>query len=226
MMLIKDNLQKILSSIPQNTKLVVVSKTRTNEELLEAYDAGQKAFGENKVQELLRKQKELPQDIEWHLIGHLQTNKVKSVIPFVAMIHSVDSLKILKAINNEANLAGMVVQCLLQIHIALEETKFGFSYGEIKSVINSPEFTELKNVIICGVMGMATFTENIEQIRVEFRSLYKIFNDLKQKFFKEDANFKELSMGMSDDYPIAIEEGSTIVRIGSKIFGPREYAVK
>ena len=223
-MIIKDNLQKICSSLPAGVKLVVVSKTRTNEEILEAYNSGHRAFGENKVQEIIRKQKELPQDIEWHLIGHLQSNKVRSVIPFVSMIHSVDSLKILKAINDEASLAGRVIPCLLQIHIAKEETKYGFSYEDLKPILKSPEFAKLKNVVISGVMGMATFTEDTDQIRNEFKCLYNIFNDLKQTFFKEDANFKEISMGMSDDYLIAIEEGSTIVRIGSKIFGPRVYA--
>jgi len=223
-MLIKDNLQKILSSIPKSVKLVVVSKTRTNEEILEAYHAGQRAFGENKVQELVRKQKELPVDIEWHLIGHLQTNKVKSVIPFVSMIHSVDSLKVLKTINNEAHLGDCVIQCLLQIHIAREETKYGFSYEDLTPILKSSEFAELKNVVISGVMGMATFTEDTDLIKYEFSCLYNIFNDLKRNFFKEDANFKELSMGMSDDYQIAIEEGSTMVRIGSSIFGPRNYS--
>jgi PLP dependent protein len=222
-MLIRDNLQKILSSIPQGVKLVAVSKTRTNGEVMEAYNAGQRAFGENKVQELLRKQKELPKDIEWHLIGHLQTNKVKSVVPHVSMIQSVDSFKILKAIDREAFFSDKVMQCLLQIHIAREETKFGFSYSELITVLQSSEFSAMKNIAIAGVMGMATFTDNTEQVRQEFRSLRKIFDAVKQNFFKVDANFNEISMGMSDDYPIAIEEGSTIIRIGSKIFGPRDY---
>lgn len=191
---------------------------------MEAYHAGQRVFGENKVQEIVRKQKELPHDIEWHLIGHLQSNKVKSVIPFVSMIHSVDSLKILTTINHEANLANRVIPCLLQIHIAKEETKYGFSYEDLTPILESSEFTEMKNIAISGVMGMATFTEDTDLIRSEFSCLYNIFNDLKRTFFKEDAIFKELSMGMSDDYQIAIEEGSTIVRIGSKIFGPRQYA--
>jgi PLP dependent protein len=224
-MLIRDNLQKIVNSIPKGVKLVVVSKTRTNKEVMEAYDAGQRVFGENKVQELLRKQKELPKDIEWHMIGHLQTNKVKSVVPFAAVIQSVDSFKILKTIDREAFIADKVIECLLQIHIAREESKFGFSYGELLPILKSPEFSALKNVTITGVMGMATFTDNIEQIRQEFRLLSKIFTDLKYNFFKEDTNFKEISMGMSDDYPIAIEEGSTIIRIGSKIFGPHDYIV-
>jgi pyridoxal phosphate enzyme (YggS family) len=224
-MLIRDNLKKMLSSIPHKVKLVAVSKTRTNGEVMEAYNAGQRAFGENKVQELLIKQKELPNDIEWHLIGHLQTNKVKSVVPYVNMIQSVDSFKILKAIDREAFFSDKVMQCLLQIHIAREETKFGFSYEELLTVLKSPEFYAMKNIAIAGVMGMATFTDNSDQIRQEFRSLRKIFDDMKNDFFKEDENFREISMGMSDDYEIAIEEGSTIIRIGSKIFGPRDYTL-
>jgi pyridoxal phosphate enzyme (YggS family) len=220
-MSIQDNLQKIQYSLPQGVKLIAVSKTRTNEELLEAYNVGQRAFGENKVQELLRKQAELPEDIEWHLIGHLQTNKVKAVLPYAHLIHSVDSFKLLKIINREAVQLSKKENCLLQVHIAREETKFGFSREEILEMINADEFSELKNVNIKGLMGMATFTENQDQIRQEFRSLRSIFEELKDNYFKDNAEFKELSMGMSDDYPIAIEEGSTMIRVGSKIFGPR-----
>ena len=223
-MLIKDNLQQIRPEIPEGVKLVVVSKTRTKEEILVAYDTGQRAFGENKVQEVLVKKNLLPKDIEWHLIGHLQTNKIKSIVPYVSMIHSVDSFKVLKAINQEAISAGLSVSCLLQLHIAKEETKYGFSYDELIRMLQSDEFNSMKNVKLAGVMGMATFTDDSKQIRDEFRNLRKIFEDLKTNFFKEDMNFKELSMGMSDDYKIAIEEGSTIVRIGSSIFGPRQYA--
>jgi hypothetical protein len=223
-MLIKENLQKICSSLPSGVKLVVVSKTRTKSEILEAYEAGQRAFGENKVQELLPKQRELPQDIEWHLIGHLQTNKVRSVVPYVSVIQSIDSLKLLQTVNHEAQLAGRVVSCLLQLHIAREETKFGFSYNELTAALTSPEFSAMKNISVAGVMGMATFTDDIDQVRQEFRSLRNIFDELKQNIFKDDAGFSEISMGMSDDYQIAVEEGSTIVRIGSKIFGPRVYA--
>lgn len=222
-MSIKENLLNIRSSLPQGVKLVVVSKTRTNDEILEAYEAGQRAFGENKVQELLRKQKELPQDIEWHLIGHLQTNKVRYVVPYVSLIHSIDSFKLLKIVDREAQLMGRVVKCLFQIHIAREETKFGFAYDELTAALTSPEYSSMKNVVIAGVMGMATFTEDTVQVRKEFSYLRNIFIELKQKFFKNDANFCEISMGMSDDYPIAVEVGSTIVRIGSKIFGPRIY---
>jgi PLP dependent protein len=224
-MSIKENLLKIRSSLPQGVKLVVVSKTRTDGEILEAYEAGQRDFGENKVQELLRKQNELPHDIEWHLIGHLQSNKVKAVVPFVTMIQSVDSLKILKTIDHEAFFSDKVIKCLLQIHIAREETKFGFSNEEVLAALKSSEFCALKNVTISGVMGMATFTDNNEQIRLEFRNLRNIFDELKENFFKENNHFSEISIGMSDDYRIAVEEGSTIVRIGSKIFGPRVYAL-
>lgn len=220
---IKENLDKIVSSLPTRVKLVVVSKTRANDELMEVYNAGKRAFGENKVQELIRKQKELPSDIEWHLIGHLQSNKVKSVIPFASLIHSVDSLKLLKVIDREAKLAGKTVNCLLQVHIAQEETKFGFSVDELIHDLESEEFKSLSNIKIIGLMGMATFTDNEKQVREEFKSLREIFDQLKTEFFANDPLFKELSMGMSDDYPIAIEEGSTIVRIGSKIFGPRIY---
>lgn len=222
-MAINDNLNKIISSLPPTIKLVVVSKTRSNEELMKAYNAGQRAFGENKVQEIVRKQKELPSDIEWHLIGHLQTNKVKAVVSFVSLIHSVDSLKLLKVIDREAKLAGRVVSCLLQVHIAQEETKFGFSAEELIRDLNSEEFKSLTNITVAGVMGMATFTDNEEQVREEFQSLREIFGRVKEEFFASDPSFKELSMGMSDDYSIAIEEGSTMVRIGSKIFGPRIY---
>lgn len=222
-MSIRENLNQIISSLPKGIKLIVVSKTRTNEELIEAYNAGQRAFGENKVQELIRKQKELPGDIEWHLIGHLQTNKVKSVVSAVSMIHSVDSLKLLKIIDREAELVGKTVDCLLQVHIAKEETKFGFSVDELLRDLNSEEFKSLSNVKIKGLMGMATFTDHEEQVREEFKSMHQIFEQVKIRFFANDPDFKELSMGMSDDYPIAIEEGSTIVRIGSKIFGPRIY---
>jgi PLP dependent protein len=223
-MSIEENLQTIRSSLPQGVKLVVVSKTRTNEEVMEAYDAGQRVFGENKVQELLRKQKQLPRDIEWHLIGHLQGNKVKSVVPIASVIQSVDSFRILKAIDREAFFSDKVTQCLLQIHIASEETKFGFSFHEVTAVLKSPDYSALKNIAVTGVMGMATFTDNSGQVRQEFRNLRNIFDELKQNFFKEDDHFKEISMGMSDDYQIAIEEGSTIIRIGSKIFGPRTSA--
>ncbi len=220
---IKENLLQIRSALPGYVKLVVVSKTRNIAEIMEAYETGQRAFGENKVQELLLKQKQLPQDIEWHLIGHLQTNKVRSVVPYVSLIHSIDSLKLLQTVDREARLAGRVVKCLFQLHIAREETKFGFSFDELNEVLASDLLSTMKNIAIAGVMGMATFTDDADQVRQEFSSLRNIFNEFKDKYFRNDPDFREISMGMSDDYPIAVEEGSTMVRIGSKVFGPRIY---
>lgn len=222
--MIKENLLKIRSALPESVKLVVVSKTHSLEEIMEAYDSGQRAFGENKVQELTYKQKQLPKDIEWHLIGHLQSNKVRSVVPFISLIHSIDSLKLLQTVDREARLVGRVVKCLLQLHIAKEETKFGFSYGELYEILSSPKLGTMKNITIAGVMGMATFTDDAAQVRREFKSLHNMFLELKQHFFKNNPDFRDISMGMSDDYPIAVEEGSTLLRIGSKIFGPRNYA--
>ncbi len=221
--MIKENLLQIRSSLPESVKLVVVSKTRTIAEIMEAYDTGQRAFGENKVQELLLKQKQLPQDIEWHLIGHLQTNKVRAVIPYVFLIHSIDSLRLLQTVDREAGLAGRITKCLLQVHIAREETKFGFSDEELTELLTSDGVSSLKNTTISGVMGMATFTDDMAQVRQEFRLLSNIFEELKEKHFKHNPAFCDISMGMSDDYPVAVEEGSTILRIGSKIFGPRNY---
>ena len=220
-MTIENNLNKILASLPDGVKLVAVSKTKSNEEIMEAYRAGQRIFGENKVQELVRKWESLPKDIEWHFIGHLQSNKVKMIAPFIAMIHSVDSLKILKTINDEARLAGRVIPCLLQFHIASEESKFGFSSDEAFRLLTDVKLSDLENVILCGVMGMATFTDDVSQIKKEFLTLQKIFKNLKDVFFQGNDNFREISMGMSHDYLYAVENGSTMVRIGSTIFGER-----
>jgi PLP dependent protein len=222
-MSVSENLIKITKELPLGVKLVAVSKTKPAETVLEAYQQGQRLFGENKVQEMVSKYETLPKDIEWHLIGHLQTNKVKYIAPFVSLIHSVDSLKLLKTIDKEAQKNKRVISCLLQFHIANEETKFGLSALEADEMLNSAEYKELENIKVIGVMGMATFTENIEQIRNEFKTLRKNFEMLKEKHFSDDEHFKELSMGMSDDYRIAIEEGSTMVRIGSTIFGHRQY---
>ncbi len=223
-MSIKDNLERIKAEIPQHVKLVAVSKTKPVEILQEAYDAGQRVFGENKAQEMAMKHNELPKDIEWHFIGHMQTNKVKYIAPFVSLIHSVDSMKVLKEINKQAAKNNRVIDCLLQFHIAEEETKFGLNMTEAE------EITLLKNnfkhVRFTGVMGMATFTNDRNQIRREFKQLKSYFNLLKEKYFTSDNVFKEISMGMSGDYNIAIEEGSTIVRIGTKIFGERIYKNK
>lgn len=220
-MTIENNLNKIKASLPDGVKLVAVSKTKSNEEIMEAYRTGQRIFGENKVQELVRKWESLPKDIEWHFIGHLQSNKVRMIVPFVAMIHSVDSLKILKTISEEAKHAGREIPCLLQFHIASEETKFGFSYEEAVQLLTTLKASDIENVIISGVMGMATFTDDVELINEEFSTLHEIFQNLKDVFFRGNDNFREISMGMSHDYLYAVENGSTMVRVGSTIFGER-----
>ena len=220
-MTIENNLNKIYSTLPDDVKLVAVSKTKSNEAILEAYEVGQRIFGENKVQELVRKWETLPKDIEWHFIGHLQSNKVRSIAPFISMVHSVDSLKILKTINDEAKLAGRVIPCLLQFHIASEESKFGFSVDEVIQLLTDLKSSDFENVTISGVMGMATYTDDEVQIKKEFSVLLDIFQKLKAVFFQGNDNFREISMGMSSDYLIAIESGSTMVRIGSTIFGDR-----
>lgn len=217
------NIQEIRNHIPANVKLVCVSKFHPESAVLEAYEAGERIFGESRVQELLDKQPNLPADIHWHFIGHLQTNKIKYIVPFVDLIHGVDSLKVLKEIDKQAEKAGRVVSCLLQVHIAQEETKFGFSAGELAEMLESDEFREMKNVVISGLMGMATLTDNSSQIRQEFRKLKVLRDEIKQLYFTLNNSFTELSMGMSDDYLIAIEEGSTMIRIGTSIFGVREY---
>ncbi len=222
-MSISENLKRIKESIGSNTKLVVVSKTHPNSAIMEAYDEGQRAFGENKVQELVQKQEELPKDIEWHFIGHLQTNKVKYMAPFVSLIHAVDSLKLLRTINKEAEKNNRVIDCLLQFHIAREDSKFGLKYDDVGEMLKPENLSQLKNVRIVGVMGMATFTDDDEQIRQEFSVLKNIFEKLKGGYFEKNDYFTEISMGMSDDYRIAIEQGSTMVRIGSTIFGNRVY---
>ena len=191
--------------------------------VMELYSAGHKIFGENKVQELISKYENLPKDIEWHMIGHLQTNKVKYIAPFVHLIHSIDSMKLLEVVNAEAVRNNRVIDCLLQAKIASEETKFGMSVSDMKTLLGSAGFKNLKNVHIVGMMGMASFTDNVVQIRQEFGNLKKIFNKLKSEYFASTFLFKEISMGMSDDYRIAIDEGATMVRIGSSIFGQRIY---
>ena len=220
-MSIAENIDLILANLPLNVKLVAVSKTKPIELIMDAYQHGQRVFGENKVQEMVWKYEELPKDIEWHLIGHLQTNKVKYVAPFVHLIHGVDTFRLLKAINTEAQKVNRIIPCLLQFHIAEEETKFGFSMDEALEMLTAPEFENLRNVRISGVMGMATFTDDENQIRKEFAHLKAIFERLRIEHFAESPDFKEISMGMSGDYLIAIEEGSTMVRIGSTIFGER-----
>ncbi|MCW5516551.1 YggS family pyridoxal phosphate-dependent enzyme [Muriicola sp. Z0-33] len=213
-MSIKENLEKIRESLPKEVTLVAVSKTKTNEEILEAYAAGQRIFGENKVQELTRKWELLPEDIEWHMIGHLQRNKVKYMAPYVALVHGVDSLRLLKEIDKQAKKENRIIPCLLQMHIAEEDTKFGLNEIELDEILG---YEHLEHVKIMGLMGMATFTTDEQQIRKEFRKLKAYYERLKEKL--PQANI--LSMGMSGDYEIAIEEGSTMVRIGSSIFGAR-----
>jgi PLP dependent protein len=219
--MIKNQLTTVRNSIPKNVTLVAVSKTKPIDALQEAYDLGQRIFGENKVQELVEKQEALPKDINWHLIGHLQSNKVKYIAPFVTLIHAVDSLKLLHEINKQALKNNRTIDCLLQFHIAEEDSKFGLTLESAKELLESEVFSEMRNVSIVGLMGMASFTENQEQVREEFRTLENYFHVIQSHFFKFNPNFKHLSMGMSGDYKIAIEEGSTMVRVGSSIFGSR-----
>jgi pyridoxal phosphate enzyme (YggS family) len=219
---IASNIVSLKQQIPSSVKLVAVSKTIPVSDILEAYNTGHRIFGENRVQELLSKKDHLPVDIEWHLVGHLQSNKVRYIVPFISMIHSVDSFRLLTAINNEARRINRVVSCLLQFHIAVEETKFGFDMDEVNNMIDQEAFSQLTNVRICGVMGMATFTNDKEGIRKEFRMLSGYFKLLKDRYFTKAEHFSEISMGMSGDFRIAIEEGSTIIRIGSIIFGERK----
>ncbi|MBO7523673.1 MAG: YggS family pyridoxal phosphate-dependent enzyme [Bacteroidales bacterium] len=221
---VQENISRVKAKLPSNVTLVAVSKTKPVEAILEAYESGQRIFGENKVQEIVAKRDLLPSDIQWHQIGHLQSNKVKYIAPFISMIHSVDSLKLLSVINENAKKCDRVIDCLLQFHIAEEETKFGFSIDEVVALLSSKEYAMMSNVRTCGVMGMATYTDDTEQIRKEFRNLHSYFVKLKQDFFSDSDSFKEISMGMSSDYMIAVEEGSTMVRIGSEIFGSRVYA--
>ncbi len=222
-MIIKQNLEEILKTVTKGCTLIAVSKTHPAEKVLEAYQCGQRVFGENKVQELATKYEVLPKDIQWHLIGHLQSNKVKYIAPFVHLIHSIDSLKLLQEVDKQAKKNNRIIDCLLQIHIAQEETKFGFSADEVRSLIESEAVVSLNNVRIIGLMGMATFTDNQEQVRAEFRSLKELFEELKHMSLPMNMVMLELSMGMSGDYTIAMEEGSTMVRVGSAIFGNRNY---
>ena len=219
---IGENIISLKRELPPEVKLVAVSKTKPVSDILQAYNAGQKIFGENRVGELLLKKNQLPGDIEWHLIGHLQTNKVKSIISSLSLIHSVDSFRLLKTINDEALIMNRVVSCLLQFHIATEETKFGFSIEGVLRMMDSEEFSNFRSVRICGVMGMATFTDDKIVVSSEFRSLAGYFRLLKERFFENSPEFCEISMGMSGDFRIAVGEGSTMVRIGSLIFGDRK----
>ena len=223
--MIQENLNIVRATVPSNVTLIAVSKTKPVSDLQEAYDAGQRIFGENKALEMRDKHQVLPEDIKWHFIGHLQTNKIKYIAPFVTLIHAIDSLSLLEAVNKEAVKNNRVIDCLLQFHIAQEDTKFGLDMEEAKTLLESDSFKDLKNVNIVGVMGMATFTDDSAQVRTEFKNLKNIFDTLKENYFADKDSFKEISMGMSDDYPIAIEEGATMVRVGSKIFGARNYNI-
>lgn len=217
-MSIKDNLKEIKKALPENVTLVAISKTKTVEEIMEAYHAGQRVFGENKIQEMESKWHDLPKDISWHMVGHVQRNKVKDMAPFVNLIHGVDRLRLLREINKEAKKNERIIDCLLQIKIAEEDTKFGMTAQEAKDLLSSDDLKNFKNIRVTGLMGMATFTENEEQISKEFSKLESLFNEL-----KDAHNLSVLSMGMSGDYPIALKHGSNMVRVGSAIFGERNY---
>lgn len=222
-MSISDNIKKFNDLLNgSSARLIAVSKTKPNEDLLEAYEAGQRAFGENKAQELTRKAEELPKDIEWHMIGHMQRNKVKYIAPFVSLIHGVDSLRLLKEINKQGEKNDREINCLLQMHIAEEDTKFGFSEDEVIEMIKSEEFQGLSHIRVIGLMGMATNTDDMEKVRKEFKALKATFEKLKSEE-SENVSMQELSMGMTNDHEVAREEGSTMVRIGSAIFGARNY---
>lgn len=217
------NYGSFLSSVPPNIKIIAISKTQPVDAIIRVYNEGCRNFGENKVQELILKKPELPDDIKWHMVGHLQSNKVKYIAPFIDLIHSVDNFNLLKVINKEGEKNNRTIDVLLQVHIAEEETKFGLSSEELHDLLSDPEFNILKSIKVKGLMGMATFTDDKKKIRSEFRNLAEIFNKVKQTFFKNISYFTEISMGMSNDYQIAIEEGATIIRIGTLIFGERNY---
>lgn len=216
-MSIQKNLANIQESIPQHVTLVAVSKTKPVSDLLEAYEAGQRIFGENKIQEMTQKWEEMPKDIQWHMIGHVQRNKVKYMAEYVALIHGVDTLKLLKEIDKQAKKHDRIISCLLQVHIAEEDTKFGFDEVELLQLTENPEFLQLQNISVTGLMGMATFTDDKDQIRREFKTLKVLYDSISAKI----PSMNTLSMGMSGDYHIAMVEGSTMVRIGSSIFGAR-----
>lgn len=218
-MSISKNIENLTASLPKKVTLVAVSKTKPIEAIMEAYNTGLRIFGENKIQEMVSKWETMPKDIQWHMIGHVQTNKVKYMASFVSLIHAIDSIKLLKEVNKQAKKHDRVIDCLLQVKIAKEESKFGLDEEVVVEILNTPEYASLKNISIVGLMGMATFTDNKKQIINEFNYLQTIYNRLKLKH----PHFRTLSMGMSADYPLAIKQGSTMVRVGSAIFGSREY---
>lgn len=219
----KENIRKLQDSLPKGVGLVAVSKFHPVELLREAYDAGQRIFGESRAQELLQKVGQMPDDVKWHFIGHLQTNKVRAIVPYVAMIHSIDSEKLLRVVDSEAERAGRVVDVLLQLHVAQEETKYGMTADECVAMVESGVLAELTHVRVCGVMGMATNTDDENEIRAEFRKIKQVFDLLHEGCLHDSDCFREISMGMSDDYQIAVDEGSTLVRVGHSIFGERQY---
>ena len=223
--MIAENLSFLSKKIPSNIQLVAVSKTKPIELLMQAYDHGQRHLGENKVQELVSKHESLPKDINWHFIGHLQRNKVKYIAGFVHLIHGVESLKLLKEIDKQGQKNNRIINVLLQFHIAEETSKFGLNLLEAQQLLVDDAYLGFSNICISGVMGMATFTDDTEQVRNEFRTLKSIYNELKMSFFKDSNDFKVISMGMSGDYEIAIEEGSTLIRVGSSIFGARDTPI-
>lgn len=220
---IQANLKEVLDQLPEGVRLVAVSKFHPNEAIEEAYKVGQRIFGESREQELSTKYETLPKDIEWHFIGHLQTNKVKYIAPYIAMIHAVDSYKLLAEIDKQAAKYNRVIPCLLEIHIAQEESKYGFTFDTCRQMLEEGGWKQLKHVCIAGVMGMGTNTDDEKEVEKEFRSLADFFKNLKQDYFSQTDSFKEISMGMSHDYQIAIKCGTTLVRVGSKIFGERIY---
>ena len=220
---IQANLKEVLDQLPEGVRLVAVSKFHPNEAIEEAYKVGHRIFGESREQELSTKYETLPKDIEWHFIGHLQTNKVKYIAPYIAMIHAVDSYKLLAEIDKQAAKYNRVIPCLLEIHIAQEESKYGFTFDTCRQMLEEGGWKQLKHVCIAGVMGMGTNTDDEKEVEKEFRSLADFFRSLKQDYFSQTDSFKEISMGMSHDYHIAIKCGTTLVRVGSKIFGERIY---
>ena len=222
-MFIEENISKITDSLPCGVKLIAVSKFHPAETVKKAYDAGHRIFGESRVQELIVKQPALPEDIEWHFIGTLQTNKVKFIAPFISMIQSVDSLKLIREIDHQAKKCNRLIRVLIEVHIAEEDSKHGFSPEECKALFSDGTIEQFRNIQVCGLMGMATFTDDIEQVKREFRKLRTLFEEIQSISAYEDSTFTELSMGMSDDYETAIAEGSTMIRIGTAIFGAREY---
>ncbi|MCQ2326511.1 MAG: YggS family pyridoxal phosphate-dependent enzyme [Bacteroidales bacterium] len=225
-MSVRENLLQVKSQVPDNVCLIAVSKTKPVEAIQEAYDCGQRVFGENKAQEMRDKHAVLPHDIQWHMIGHLQENKIKYIIPYVTMIHSIDSLKLLKEVNKKAIQCERVVDCLIEMDISHEDSKFGLSIEELRDMLESEDFQAMNNVRICGLMGIGSITDDREKTRQEFRNLKNMFEDIRKEYFQDKEYFTHISMGMSGDYDIAIEEGSTFVRVGSKIFGERDYSKK